>query len=126
MDAFLSIYCVDAAPFRDAERKVPASIDEHVMSECLRAARKLFYGRGGIPLMHRDEDDPPIMGEVTHRHVWPRIDRAFREILELTPRDRLSVRDLDDILFTGYPNREARAFATAITCLVLAILKRSP
>jgi hypothetical protein len=126
MDALLSLYCVDAIPFRNPERAVPVAIDEHVMSECLQAARKLYYGLGGIGLMRRDEDAPPIMGEVKHRNVWPRIETAFREILRMTPREKLTVRDLDDILFAGHPNPEAKAFAAAVTCMILALRNRTP
>ena len=121
VDALLAIYCVDAIPFRDANRAVPVATDEHVMSVCLHSARALYYGRGGIPLMRKPAINPKRLRTIRQVNCWPKIENAFRELLGLRQGQRLTQEDLERRIFTEDPGDEAYALALAVTYMVIAL-----
>ncbi|MCI0479167.1 hypothetical protein L0Y59_01345 [Candidatus Uhrbacteria bacterium] len=124
MDAILALYCVDAIPFRDPDRRMPVAMDEYVISECLRAARSYRYGRGGIGIRNRPDCDVPTASRLDARHVWPKIEKALKDVLGLDAGRKLRLRDIDDLLFTRNPGDEASMFAFAVAAMVLAIQSR--
>lgn len=101
--------------------EIPSHIDDHLIERCLQTARGLKYRRGGNVTHARPAYDVSTLMPAKFRCVWPKVERALRDLLGIGKDVPLRKGTIEDFLFVHEPRRDARVFAEAVAALVLAL-----